>query len=283
MREGLRARLQAEADQYSEQVAEQRLFDQILENSSIHFPSVLVREEVEEELRRLAQELRQTSVSYAQYLQNLGGLTPEQHQVGIAQQAALQIRTLLALREISIQEDLQATDAQVDAEFERLLSANTITDEQYAEYHADQRRRLQVANALIQQRLHDFLFAHNTINPVEQAIMPTEEEMASEMKSEMASEQDNGLMGDAQEPRTLTSEGQSESELEVGSEVGSETMPEQTEASADASAAFAAGGEAGTVESLHGSDALQTPDLSSEPQAADTTETTAAQDTAKTE
>ena len=34
----------------------------------------------------------------------------------------MQIRTLLALREISIQEDLQATDEQVDAEFDRLLS-----------------------------------------------------------------------------------------------------------------------------------------------------------------
>ena len=73
------------------------------------------------------------------------------------------IQTLLALREISIQEDLQATDEQVDAEFDRLLAEGTLEEEQYAEFKADGRRRLQVANALIQQRLHDFLFSHNTI------------------------------------------------------------------------------------------------------------------------
>ncbi len=99
--------------------------------------------------------LRQSNVGYGQYLQSLGGISAEQHQAGLAQQAALQIRTLLALREISIQEDLQATDEQVDAEFDRLLSEGTVDEEQYAEFKADGRRRLQVANALIQQRLHD--------------------------------------------------------------------------------------------------------------------------------
>ena len=175
LREGIRTRLQGEADQYGEQIAEQRLFNKILETSTIYFPDVLVREEVEDELRRLSQELRQNNIGYGQYLQSIGGMSAEQHQSGLAGQAAQQIRTLLALREISVHEDLQATDEQVDGEYDRLLTEGVIDDEQYAEFKGDARRRLQVANALIQKRLHDFLFSHNTINAVEQAGMPDED------------------------------------------------------------------------------------------------------------
>ena len=93
LREQIRSRLQAEADQYGEQIAEQRLFDLILAGSTIYFPEVLVREEVEDNLRQLSQNLRQSNVGYGQYLQSLGGISPEQHQAGLAQQASLQIQT----------------------------------------------------------------------------------------------------------------------------------------------------------------------------------------------
>ena len=66
------------------------------------------------------------------------------------------------LREISLQEELQATNDQVDAEFDRLLDTGTIAPLQYDEYKNDRQRRLQVSNALIQKRLHDFLFAHTS-------------------------------------------------------------------------------------------------------------------------
>jgi len=178
LRTAIRERLDAEAIQLSDQVAEQNLFGKILENSTIDFPEVLIREEVQDTLRRLANDLRQNNMPYSQFLLNNGGITAEQHQAGLAQQAELQIRTLLALREISIQEDLQATDEQVDAEFDRLISGGIIDDQQALEFRADGRRRLQIANALIQQRLHDFLFANNTLTEVEAQKPPEDEELA---------------------------------------------------------------------------------------------------------
>ncbi len=217
LRAGIRASIQGEADQYSEQVAEQRLFNKILETSTIYFPDVLVREEVEDELRRLSQELRQNNVGYGQYLQSMGGMSAEQHQNGLAGQAAQQIRTLLALREISVQEDLQATDAQVDAEYDRLLSEDVIDEDQYAEFKADARRRLQVANALIQKRLHDFLFANNTINAVEQAGMPDEDALL-EASEEAEILEGDGLTDSAAEssdtPDTSTGEAMQMPDLE---------------------------------------------------------------------
>ncbi len=186
LRNTIREALATEAEQLGGQIAEQRLFAEILNRSTINFPDVLIREEVEDKLRQLAQELRQSNVNYGQFLASRGQ-TAEQHQTELAQQAEYQIRTLLALREISIQEELQATNEQVDAEFDRLLEAGRITEDQYDEYKPDNRRRLQVANALIQQRLHDFLFAHNTINDVEQDTLPDPdalEEAAAEAEAE---------------------------------------------------------------------------------------------------
>ena len=87
---------------------------------------------------------------------------------------------------------MQATDEQVDAEFDRLLEEGTLEEEQHAEFKADGRRRLQVANALIQQRLHDFLFSHNTINEAKQSTMPDPEEM-EELEEEAEAVSGDGL------------------------------------------------------------------------------------------
>ena len=82
----------------------------------------------------------------------------------------MRIRSVLALRQVAIQEGLQVTDEAIDGEFVNLVVAGRITEEQFEDYRGDGRRRLQVANALVQQQLHDFLFANNTFNEVEEDI-----------------------------------------------------------------------------------------------------------------
>jgi trigger factor len=201
LRTAVRDSLAEEAEQLSGQLAEQRLFAEILGRSTIFFPEVLIREEVEDNLRQLAQELRQRNVTYGQFLSSRNQ-TAEQHQTELAQQAEYQIRTLLALREISIQEELQATNEQVDAEFDRLLEQGAITEDQYDEYKPDGRRRLQIANALIQQRLHDFLFAHNTINDVEQPNAPDPEALAE--AAEQAAEETTAAAATEKQPEAVS-------------------------------------------------------------------------------
>ena len=155
-----------EAVSASNEMAEQNLIEQILGNSEIHFPDVLIYDEVNDKLRHLVTDLKRNQATYEDYLMRIGA-TAEQHQQSLAQQAGVQIMALLALREIAMQEGLQGTDEETDAEFQRLLVDGVIPPENYAEYKADPRRRLQVANALVQHRLHDFLFANNTLVDVE--------------------------------------------------------------------------------------------------------------------
>ena len=176
-KELVKTRLEADAVRLSNELAEQRILEAILENSEVHFPEVLVRDEVRDKLNQLSYQLQYNRVGYEQYLAQIS-MTMEQHQAELYAQSEAQIRTLLALRDISIQEGLQAGNEDVDAEFDRMVGAGALTEEQNAEYRLDTRRRLQVANALIQTRLHDFLFANNTLNEVVQEKAPDPDELA---------------------------------------------------------------------------------------------------------
>jgi trigger factor len=177
-KELVKTRLEADAVRLSNEIAEQRILEAILEKSEVHFPQVLVRDEVRDKLNQLSYQLQNNRMGYEQYLAQIG-MTMEQHQSELYAQSDAQIRTLLALRDISIQEGLQASNEDVDAEFDRMMGAGALTEEQDAEYRLDARRRLQVANALIQTRLHEFLFANNTLNEVVQEKAPDPDELAA--------------------------------------------------------------------------------------------------------
>ena len=69
---------------------------------------------------------------------------------------------------------MQTDDEAIDAHFDRMVSEGRLTEEQYDEFKGEPSKRMQVANALIQQRLHDFLFENNTIVEVEQPLQPGE-------------------------------------------------------------------------------------------------------------
>ena len=165
LRSAIRTRLEADSTELSNQIAEQRLIQQIVDNSEVHFPEALVREEVEQQFRQLASELQQRGMSYDQFLEQYE-LTAQAHEQSVTDEARARIRSVLALRRVAEQENLQSTDSTVDEEFDRLLTEGKITEDQYEEFRADDRRRFQVANAIVQKNLHDYLFAHNTINDV---------------------------------------------------------------------------------------------------------------------
>ena len=177
LRGAIRTRLETDSAELSNQIAEQRLIQQIVENSEVHFPEALVREEVEQQFKQLGAELQQRSMSYDQFLSQYD-LTPQTHEQTLMDDSRARIRSVLALRRVAEQENLQSDNDMVDEEFDRLLTEGKITDIQYEEYRADERRRFQVANALVQKNLHDYLFAHNTINEVIQDTPADEDDLA---------------------------------------------------------------------------------------------------------
>lgn len=184
LKTAIRERLQGQHDNQSDQIAEQKLIEQIVEKSEVHFPDVLVRDEMREEFNRLGRQLQRQGMQYEDFLA-ANDLTTDQYQQNVRDNSATRIKAILALREVSLNEGLQATDDEIDAQMAGLLTQGGITDDQYEQFIADPSRRLQLANAVVQQRLHDFLFANNTINDVEQSSPPTLDE-------EMDEDEDDG-------------------------------------------------------------------------------------------
>ena len=181
--------MEFQAKRLSDQLAEQRIIEQIISEGDIQFPEALVNDEVQDDFRRLGEELRHHEIDYQSFLTQKG-LTAELHLEGVRAQAEARVRTVLALQIIAETEGLQATNEEIDAEFDDLLNAGKITDDQYDEYKPSERRRIQVANAIVQQRLHDFLFENNTLIEVIQAAGPDPEALAEANAEEAISEEE---------------------------------------------------------------------------------------------
>ncbi len=177
LRELVKDSMKFQGARLSDQIAEQRIIEQIVNQGDIQFPDALVGDEVQDDFRRLGEELKHHEVDYQSFLAQKG-LTAEQHLEAVRQQAEARVRTVLALQMIAETEGLQATNEEIDSEFDNLLNAGKITEDQYDEYKLNERRRIQVANAIVQQRLHDFLFANNTLVEVVQSAGPDPEALA---------------------------------------------------------------------------------------------------------
>ena len=166
LRSAIRTRLEADSSELSNQVTEQRLIQQIVDNSEVHFPEALVREEVEQQYRQLAAELQQRGMSYDQFLAQYETDAANARTEPDGRLPRLESAPFWRCVAWRNRKACSPTNEAVDEEFDRLLTEGKITEDQYEEFRADERRRYQVANALVQKNLHDYLFANNTINEV---------------------------------------------------------------------------------------------------------------------
>ncbi len=176
-KEEIKSSIETESIRYSDQVAEQRIIQNILENSTINFPYALVREEMEDAYRQLAAELKRMNVGYEIWLQ-ANGYTADSHREELEQVSQMRVATILALHNIATTENFQVSDEAIDAEFSNLLKQGRISEEQHDQWIDDTHRRFQIANALVQQDLHRFLFENNVIVDAVQSEAPDPEEVA---------------------------------------------------------------------------------------------------------
>lgn len=165
LKDNIRERSEQSLKDLSDRVAESRIVDELVKRAQIDFPSVLVQEEVESDLHELEHELENRRVSYEQYLQ-MSGKTEEQHQAELAQKAEARVRSLLVLRELAKQESIDVTDAEIDAEFDRLAETQEIAEGDLDRLRGQDRSRQRVANMVIQRKLRDYLFSHAKIKDV---------------------------------------------------------------------------------------------------------------------
>ncbi len=116
--DALRGELKADMEKSlvasAESQTESKLIDQILEASTIKFPSVLVDSEVEDDVKELLARLEQQTVTIDEYLGRIGK-TREQLLAELQDAARKRIQIGLLLGKIAETEKLALTDADLDA------------------------------------------------------------------------------------------------------------------------------------------------------------------------
>jgi len=121
--EGLRGDARNRLELYAKVQAQLEARDKVLEASSdlvsIDAPEPLVAQEMERRLHDLQHRLEPQGVNITQYLQATGQ-DQEQFIAGLREGCAKAVKADLALRAVVAQEGIEATDAEVDAEIERL-------------------------------------------------------------------------------------------------------------------------------------------------------------------
>ncbi|HEV2361195.1 MAG TPA: trigger factor [Acidimicrobiales bacterium] len=121
LRTDIRTRISSFKRLQTAMLLRERSLEALVELVTEEAPKVLVGEELERRLHRLSDQLNQRRLSFGDLLEARGE-TEEAFVAEEEAQAALAVKADLALRAIAEQEDLEVTEADLDAEIERIAA-----------------------------------------------------------------------------------------------------------------------------------------------------------------
>jgi trigger factor len=114
LRTAIRENLEKAADEMADNDLEFRLVREIVKNSQISFPEVLLRAEMQSDVQQIQERIEREKITLEQYLEQ-SGKTQQQIEREIGLGADARIRNSLALSEIARTDQIGLEDADVDA------------------------------------------------------------------------------------------------------------------------------------------------------------------------
>jgi trigger factor len=124
--EELRAKVRSSLEATAAEVADNEVRDQVLEyvvaRSEVHFPDVLVQEQVADMLSSRAEALEERGLTLDDYL-GARGIDYATYERELREEARRLIRTQLVVEEVTAQEKIEVTDEEVDEEIARMARA----------------------------------------------------------------------------------------------------------------------------------------------------------------
>ena len=155
LKDRIRADLTAQREREEETRHRDQIVDHLVQGATIDFPTLLVEHEMDHIMREMAGNDRQ---AYSTYLRNIGR-TPEEYRELFRNAAVVRLKRTLALAELTEREAIEATDADVAAEIERLAEPMGDDAPRFRELFAAEEGQLSVRRNLVNQRTFDRLKA----------------------------------------------------------------------------------------------------------------------------
>ncbi len=112
-------RLETSKKANAENAADEKLFEQVADNTKIDMPDVLVDDEANNEVQQMAAQIQQYGISFSQYLKMMGK-TVEELKAEYRENAEKSVKLRLTLNKIAEVEKFEATDDDVNEQLQEL-------------------------------------------------------------------------------------------------------------------------------------------------------------------
>ena len=154
----LRSDMVRELERSAVRDAQYKLIDQIVDNSEINFPPVLVEAEAEEDYKALLARLEQEQTSLESYLISVNK-TREQFAEELTQTAQRRVTISLLLSEIARKENLGVTNDDLDAAIAEGAAERSTSAAAYRAYLENRNELREVANQVQTEKILNFLLS----------------------------------------------------------------------------------------------------------------------------
>ncbi len=123
-------------DKHAKKTKEDEAIQKIIDKSKMDLPEAMIETQCETMVEEFAQRIAQSGLTMEQYLQ-FSGMTVDQLKDQVRPEATTRIQSSLVLEQIAKEENIEVTDADIDAEVEKMAKAYGMEADKLKEYMGD--------------------------------------------------------------------------------------------------------------------------------------------------
>lgn len=135
-KEDVKKRLTEQKENEAKRIKEDEAIQKIIDKSTMELPEAMIETQCENMVNEFAQRLAQSGLSMEQYMQ-FSGLTLDKLKEQVRPEAETRIKSSLVLEQIAKEENIEVTDAEVDAEVEKMAAQYDMEADKLKEYMGD--------------------------------------------------------------------------------------------------------------------------------------------------
>lgn len=135
-KEDVRKRLAEQKENEAKRTKEDEAIQKIIDKSEMELPEAMIETQCENMVNDFAQRIAQSGLSMEQYMQ-FSGLTIEKLKGQVRPEAVTRIKSSLVLEQIAKEENIEVTDADIDAEVEKMAASYGMEADKLKEYMGD--------------------------------------------------------------------------------------------------------------------------------------------------
>ena len=135
-KEELKKNLTEKKETEAKKTKEDEAIQKIIDKSKMDLPEAMIETQCETMVEEFAQRIAQSGLTMEQYLQ-FSGMTVDQLKDQVRPEATTRIQSSLVLAQIAKEENIEVTDADIDAEVEKMAKAYGMEADKLKEYMGD--------------------------------------------------------------------------------------------------------------------------------------------------